>query len=160
MKRLRFALGAGVAATALLVGCAGDDAEGGFDDPLNTDPTTEATVPAGPTGTSPDTTPATTGTATATATSTAAAGGETVESSISDGDLEDLDITPGTTVVWTNEDDEPRSISSISTADINSGPIAPGETYEYTFTETGVFDLVVDDGTDIYVVTVEEEDDN
>ena len=72
-----------------------------------------------------------------------------------------LQITPGTIVVWTNNDSVPHSISSgqlisttesaggkgaagktvsphfISDGNINSGPIAPGQSYQTTFSRTG-----------------------
>ncbi|MDE1875749.1 MAG: hypothetical protein KGH86_02815 [Thaumarchaeota archaeon] len=72
-----------------------------------------------------------------------------------------LQITPGTVVVWTNNDLVPHSIMSgqlisttesaggkgaagktvsphfISDGNINSGPIAPGQSYQTTFSRTG-----------------------
>lgn len=72
-----------------------------------------------------------------------------------------LQITPGTVVVWTNNDSVPHSIMSgqlisttesaggkgaagktvsphfISDGNINSGPIAPGQSYQTTFSRTG-----------------------
>ncbi len=72
-----------------------------------------------------------------------------------------LQITPGTVVVWTNSDSVPHSIMSgqlisttesaggkgaagkttsphfIADGNINSGPIAPGQSYQTTFSRTG-----------------------
>ncbi len=50
-----------------------------------------------------------------------------------------LTVARGTTVVWTNEDSKPHSIVL---PQIDSGPINPGQSFNYSFNEEGVFDYV------------------
>jgi plastocyanin len=50
-----------------------------------------------------------------------------------------VEIIKGTTVVWTNDDGVPHTVTSISGA-FDSGNIDPGKTYSYTFNEVGPFE--------------------
>jgi plastocyanin len=49
----------------------------------------------------------------------------------------DLTVTKGTTVVWTNQDTPPHTITSAGLFD--SGNISTGGTFSYTFKEAGTF---------------------
>ena len=55
-----------------------------------------------------------------------------------------LEVTPGTTVAWTNDDSVPHTIQSLNEKGeiiglFNSAPLQTGETFEYTFDESGVY---------------------
>jgi len=55
-----------------------------------------------------------------------------------------LEVTPGTTVTWTNDDSVPHTIQSLNEKGeiiglFNSAPLQTGETFEYTFDESGVY---------------------
>ena len=50
-----------------------------------------------------------------------------------------VEISKGTTVTWTNDDGVPHTVTSVSGA-FNSGNIAPGQTYSYTFNQAGTFE--------------------
>ena len=55
-----------------------------------------------------------------------------------------LEVAPGTTVIWVNDDSVPQTIQSQDEQGniiglFNSAPLQTGETYEYTFDETGVY---------------------
>ncbi|CAN5348509.1 cupredoxin family copper-binding protein [soil metagenome] len=54
-----------------------------------------------------------------------------------------LQVVAGTTVAWENDSDLVHTVTSGSDREhdekFNSGDIAPGESYSYTFTETGTF---------------------
>jgi len=55
-----------------------------------------------------------------------------------------LEVTPGTTVVWINDDSVPHTIQSQDEQGniiglFNSAPLMTGETFENTFNETGVY---------------------
>jgi plastocyanin len=70
-----------------------------------------------------------------------ATGGGTVEVKLKDTSFRPADLTvdKGTTVRWTNED----SINHTVTANdqkFDSGILSGGETFEFTFNETGAFD--------------------
>lgn len=47
-----------------------------------------------------------------------------------------LNIAKGTTVTWTNNDSAPHQIAS---ATFNSQTLSQGQTYSFTFTQTGTF---------------------
>lgn len=55
-----------------------------------------------------------------------------------------LEVEVGTTVRWENNSDETHTVTSGSNREhddeFNSGDIAPGESYTYTFDNTGSFD--------------------
>lgn len=142
MNRFGMALGAGVIGIALIVGC-GDST----DDPL--DPTESATSTLAPTESA---TLAPTESATTEPTETATNEPVAVEDSIVDGVIFDQEVAVGTTIVWTNEDDEARTITSDDGV-IDSGEIAPGETFEYMFDEAGSWVMMVD-GTESATITV------
>ncbi len=80
----------------------------------------------------------------------------TVRSAIRGSALEDLDVAVGSTVAWQNQDEGIRTIGTITSTGeaVESGEIAPGDTYEHRFREPGVWDLVVDGGTEIWTITV------
>jgi len=55
-----------------------------------------------------------------------------------------LEVPPGTTVKWTNDDSVPHTIQSLNEKGeiiglFNSAPLQTGETFEYTFDESGVY---------------------
>jgi plastocyanin len=50
-----------------------------------------------------------------------------------------VEISKGTTVVWTNDDGVKHTVTSISGA-FDSGNIDPGKTYSYTFNQAGPFE--------------------
>lgn len=56
---------------------------------------------------------------------------------------EELTVEVGTTVVWTNEDAVPHTVTAGSPGDeadtFDSGNMAEGETFSYTFDEPGTF---------------------
>ena len=47
-----------------------------------------------------------------------------------------ITVSPGTTVTWTNEDPPAHTVTGTG---FDSGSIGQGETYSYTFNETGTF---------------------
>lgn len=50
-----------------------------------------------------------------------------------------LNVTPGTTVVWTNNDTEEHRIDEISNHIFRSDDLEPGETFSYEFSTPGTF---------------------
>lgn len=50
-----------------------------------------------------------------------------------------VEISKGTTVVWTNDDGVKHTVTSISGA-FDSGNIDPGKTFSYTFNQAGPFE--------------------
>jgi nitrite reductase (NO-forming) len=137
MNRFGMALGAGVVGIALIAGCSGDSA----DDDLTSTPTATATSePTSSATSSPTTDP------------TATATPETVEDSIKDGLIMDQEIAAGTTMSWTNDDDAARTITS-DDGTVDSGEIAPGDSFEFTFEDAGSWKLMVD-GVESATITV------
>lgn len=55
----------------------------------------------------------------------------------------DIEITRGTTVVWTNESNLVHTVSGGTPEEpddsLESGNIEPGETFQFEFTQTGTF---------------------
>lgn len=55
-----------------------------------------------------------------------------------------LTVAPGTTVIWTNQDNDFHTVTSGTRNNrddvFDSGDIGPGEQFEYTFNEPGIFD--------------------
>ena len=49
-----------------------------------------------------------------------------------------MQVTVGTTVVWTNNDPLPHTVTA-SDKSFNSGLIQPGKTYSHTFSKAGTF---------------------
>ncbi len=49
-----------------------------------------------------------------------------------------LTVHPGTTVTWTNTDDEPHTVTSATKA-FGSGALDTGGTYRFTFTRPGEY---------------------
>ncbi len=141
MNRIGLALGAGFLAIALVAGCTDDNGDGDLGINGDTGTNGGASSPL-------DTDNGDSGTATP-----AAADGETVEATIEDGTFDDQDIEVGDTVVWTNEDSEPRVIAS-DDGSITSGEIPPGGTFEHTFDQRGLWMFSVDDGTELVEVNV------
>jgi plastocyanin len=133
MNRFGMALGAGVVGIALIAGCSGDSTDGD----LTSTPTSTATS-------EPTSSPTISPTETATP--------ETVEDSIKDGLIMDQEIAAGTTVSWTNDDDAARTITSVDGA-VDSGEIAPGDSFEFTFTDAGSWKMMVD-GVESATITV------
>lgn len=70
-----------------------------------------------------------------------AATGDTVRVSIKNlaYDSASVEIAPGTTVTWTNGDPLAHTVTATEGA-FDSGEIAPGESWSYTFTKAGTFD--------------------
>lgn len=50
-----------------------------------------------------------------------------------------VSITSGTTVVWTNTADAPYTVTGNGTDGPQSGPLAKGESFAYTFTKIGTY---------------------
>ncbi len=50
-----------------------------------------------------------------------------------------LTIKPGTTVVWTQKDQAPHTVTSNTGAWVASPDLMPGQTFSHTFTKTGTF---------------------
>ncbi len=48
-------------------------------------------------------------------------------------------VKVGSTLTWTNNDTAPVTVASDAPGLFNSGAIAPGATWQYTFTKAGVF---------------------
>lgn len=48
-----------------------------------------------------------------------------------------LSVKTGTKVTWTNNDSVPHTVTSDSSGLFNSQPIAPGQSFSYTFTGPG-----------------------
>jgi plastocyanin len=48
-------------------------------------------------------------------------------------------VANGTTVIWTNDDTVPHTVTSVTGA-FDSGNINPGATYSYTFNQDGEFE--------------------
>ena len=68
--------------------------------------------------------------------------GETHQVSITDDKdflPEDLTINVGDTVIWTNNDDSPHTVTD-DDDEFNSGHLEEGATWSYTFTGTGIYD--------------------
>lgn len=67
---------------------------------------------------------------------------QTVEVNIQNYAYDDaaLTIKAGDTVVWTNYDSAPHTVTATSGADFDSGTLSQGSTWEYTFTEQGTYE--------------------
>lgn len=50
-----------------------------------------------------------------------------------------IDVSIGQTVEWVNNDLTPHTVTSQSTAELNSGPIDAGASWRHTFTQAGSF---------------------
>jgi plastocyanin len=97
--------------------------------------TSTTTTPGGTTGS----TGTTAGTSTTDTTATASTTGNNNKISIKSFAFNPqvLTVTVGTPVIWTNEDATTHKIKS---ATFNSGDLAQGDTYEFTFNTKGTFD--------------------
>jgi amicyanin len=51
-----------------------------------------------------------------------------------------LTVPVGTTVVWTNRDDVPHTVTSTDKTFKSSGALDQGDSYSYTFTAAGTYD--------------------
>lgn len=60
-----------------------------------------------------------------------------------------IDVTVGTTVTWTNKDTVPHTLVSDTGSTINSGPINPGATFTFTFTQAGTFPYHASDNKEL-----------
>ncbi len=61
--------------------------------------------------------------------------------SIANGKFRPKNVTVkvGATLTWTNNSDKPESVTSDSPGLFDSGPLAPGATWKYTFSKAGSF---------------------
>ena len=50
-----------------------------------------------------------------------------------------VSVKLGTTLTWTNADDAPQSVTSDAPGVFDSGPLAPGATWSWTFSTAGSF---------------------
>jgi amicyanin len=50
-----------------------------------------------------------------------------------------LSIKAGDTVIWTNQDSVPHTVTSDSGSELNSPTFGKGKTYSHTFTTTGTY---------------------
>lgn len=77
-----------------------------------------------------------------------------------------LQIDAGTTVTWENDSDLVHTVTSGSDRQhddkFNSGDLAPGDTYSYTFNETGSYDYfcIPHPGMEGNITVVNGDDDN
>ncbi len=77
-----------------------------------------------------------------------------------------LQVEIGTTVIWENDSDQVHTVTSGSDREhdekFNSGDVAPGESYSYTFTEIGSYDYfcIPHPGMEGNVTVVEEDNNN
>lgn len=144
-NRLTLGLGAGIATVALIAGCSDDEGDG---DDIGIDPTSTTTATETMTET---TTPSETATETMTETpdTTTEAGADVAVSITADGLLlgglisDDLALTAGSTVTFTNDGDETVHLTTDDGA--IDAEIEAGATFEYTFDEAGAWTVSVDD---------------
>jgi plastocyanin len=88
------------------------------------------------------------------------AGNEADEVAISDDlNMDDVTISAGDSITWTNEDDVAHTITSSEGGDWDSGEIdeeiPAGESFTHQFTEPGTYPLTLDEGETTWTVTVE-----
>jgi predicted lipoprotein with Yx(FWY)xxD motif/plastocyanin len=85
-------------------------------------------------------TPAATGAAAPAATTQPAAAGQTVNVTIKDFKFGSgpLTVAPGTTVIWTNTDAAPHTVTADDKS-FDSGNLNTGATFKYTFTKAGTY---------------------
>jgi plastocyanin len=57
-------------------------------------------------------------------------------------DPANVTVTAGTTVTWTNQDQDPHTITSTDGGPLRSQPLATGQSFRYTFTTPGRFDYL------------------
>ncbi len=50
-----------------------------------------------------------------------------------------VSVKVGTTITWTNNDDTQQTVTSDKPGVFDSGPLAPGATWKFTFTQAGLF---------------------
>ena len=50
-----------------------------------------------------------------------------------------LTVAPGTTVMWTNKDSAPHTVTSDSGSTLASGDLSQGKSYTHTFTKAGTY---------------------
>lgn len=74
----------------------------------------------------------------------------TVEAEILNNASKDVEIHAQDSILWTNNDDEARTISGDG---IESTTIEPGETYSHTFTDEGTYEVDIEGG-ESFTVTV------
>jgi len=87
-------------------------------------------------------------------------GNEATEVAISDDlNMDDVTISVGDSITWTNEDDVAHTITSSVGGDWDSGEIdeeiPAGESFTHQFTEPGTYPLTLDEGETTWTVTVE-----
>jgi plastocyanin len=51
-------------------------------------------------------------------------------------------VKAGTTITWTNQDQEPHTVTSVSGGALQSPPMNTGETFKHTFATPGQFDYL------------------
>lgn len=74
----------------------------------------------------------------------------TIEAEIIDASSGDIEINSGDSIIWTNSDDEARTISGEGLEDT---VIEPGETFTHDFLEEGTYDVEIEGG-ESFTVTV------
>jgi plastocyanin len=144
-NRVTLGLGVGIATVALIAGCSDDEEDG---DDIGIDPTSTTTATETMTETS---TPSETATETMTETpSTTSEAGEDVAVDITADGLmldgvvsDDLMLTAGSTVTFTNDGEE--TIHLMTDDGAIDEEIEAGATFEYTFDEAGTWTVSVDD---------------
>ena len=71
-------------------------------------------------------------------------------------DPSELKIKTGDSVIWTNRDSTPHTVTSDSGAGVNSQTLSEGQTYSYTFNQPGTYNYHCSIHPDMKgVVTVE-----
>jgi plastocyanin len=106
--------------------------------------TTPGLVGTGTTGVMPMTTPmpADSGSATAPAVSDAPQGANAVNISNFAFAPATLTVAAGTTVTWTNKDEEPHTVVSSDGSTFHSPGLDTGKTFSFTFPNAGTFDYI------------------
>jgi plastocyanin len=51
-------------------------------------------------------------------------------------------VKAGTTITWTNQDQDPHTVTAMNNGPFHSTPLNNGESYHYTFTTPGHFDYL------------------
>jgi plastocyanin len=51
-------------------------------------------------------------------------------------------VKVGSTVTWTNQDQDPHTVTAMNDGPFHSAPMNTGDTYRYTFTKAGRFDYL------------------
>jgi len=73
------------------------------------------------------------------AAATAQDSGPTIAAEDEDFNPVELHVTPGTTITWTNTGAENHTVTSDDGTTFDSGTLAPGDPFTFTFTDPGAY---------------------